>query len=190
MAVQECVGIAANARRYCIRSKYVPTGAAPPRSGRTGTRIRCGLDLKNGLDIKSKPYVMSLQKEIGMRIVCLGGGPPDCILDPDEAGQSCQRHYRYRTQSSGWGIVFSDKTMDGFRRDDPQVVAEIERSFHHWDDVDVFFRAGAWCPAAMASAASGASSTADLPGPRANSASSSVRDRVQGRTTTRGNTTW
>ena len=93
-----------------------------------------------------------------MRIVCLGGGPPDCILDPDEAGQSCQRHYRYRTQSSGWGIVFSDKTMDGFRRDDPQVVAEIERSFHHWDDVDVFFRAGAWCPAAMASAASGASS--------------------------------
>jgi anthraniloyl-CoA monooxygenase len=40
----------------------------------------------------------------------------------------------------GWGIVFSDKTMDGFREDDPQVVAEIERNFHHWDDVDVFFK--------------------------------------------------
>jgi len=40
----------------------------------------------------------------------------------------------------GWGIVFSDKTMDGFRQDDPVVVAEIERNFHHWDNVDVFFR--------------------------------------------------
>jgi anthraniloyl-CoA monooxygenase len=36
--------------------------------------------------------------------------------------------------------VFSDKTMDGFRQDDPQVVAEIERNFHHWDNVDVFFK--------------------------------------------------
>jgi hypothetical protein len=40
----------------------------------------------------------------------------------------------------GWGIVFSDKTMDGFRQDDPRVVAEIERNFHHWDNVDVFFK--------------------------------------------------
>ena len=30
--------------------------------------------------------------------------------------------------------------MDGFRQDDPKVVAEIERNFHHWDDVDVFFK--------------------------------------------------
>jgi anthraniloyl-CoA monooxygenase len=30
--------------------------------------------------------------------------------------------------------------MDGFRADDPQVVGEIERNFHHWDDVDVFFK--------------------------------------------------
>jgi anthraniloyl-CoA monooxygenase len=40
----------------------------------------------------------------------------------------------------GWGIVFSDRTMDGFRADDPQVVAEIERNFHHWDNCDVFFK--------------------------------------------------
>jgi len=40
----------------------------------------------------------------------------------------------------GWGIVFSDKTMDGFRKEDPRVVDEIERSFRHWDDIDVHFR--------------------------------------------------
>jgi anthraniloyl-CoA monooxygenase len=40
----------------------------------------------------------------------------------------------------GWGIVFSDKTMDGFREADEQVVNEIEANFHHWDDIDVHFK--------------------------------------------------
>jgi anthraniloyl-CoA monooxygenase len=40
----------------------------------------------------------------------------------------------------GWGIVFSDKTMDGFRDADEQVVNEIEANFHHWDDIDVHFK--------------------------------------------------
>jgi anthraniloyl-CoA monooxygenase len=40
----------------------------------------------------------------------------------------------------GWGIVFSDKTMDGFRDADEQVVNEIEANFHHWDDIDVFVK--------------------------------------------------
>jgi hypothetical protein len=49
----------------------------------------------------------------------------------------------------GWGIVFSDKTMDGFRADDPQVVAEIERNFHHWDNATSSSRSVASFPAAM-----------------------------------------
>jgi anthraniloyl-CoA monooxygenase len=40
----------------------------------------------------------------------------------------------------GWGIVFSDKTMAGFRDADEQVVNEIEANFHHWDDIDVHFK--------------------------------------------------
>lgn len=40
----------------------------------------------------------------------------------------------------GWGVVFSDKTMDGFRQQDPKVVGEIEANFRHWDDIDVYFR--------------------------------------------------
>jgi anthraniloyl-CoA monooxygenase len=40
----------------------------------------------------------------------------------------------------GWGIVFSDRTMDGFRAAEPRVVREIERNFRHWDDIDVFFK--------------------------------------------------
>lgn len=37
-------------------------------------------------------------------------------------------------------MVFSDKTMDGFREADPETHAAITQSFRHWDDIDVFFK--------------------------------------------------
>jgi anthraniloyl-CoA monooxygenase len=80
-----------------------------------------------------------------MRIVCLGGGPAGLYFSilMKKANPAADITVIERNQADstfGWGIVFSDKTMDGFREDDPQVVAEIERNFHHWDDVDVFFK--------------------------------------------------
>jgi anthraniloyl-CoA monooxygenase len=80
-----------------------------------------------------------------MRIVCLGGGPAGLYFSilMKKANPSCDITVIERNQADstfGWGIVFSDKTMHGFRQDDPTVVAEIERNFHHWDDVDVFFK--------------------------------------------------
>jgi anthraniloyl-CoA monooxygenase len=80
-----------------------------------------------------------------MRIVCLGGGPAglyfSILMKKANPASDITVIERNQPDSTfGWGIVFSDKTMDGFREDDPQVVAEIERNFHHWDDVDVFFK--------------------------------------------------
>ena len=80
-----------------------------------------------------------------MRIVCLGGGPAGLYFSilMKQANPACDITVIERNQPDstfGWGIVFSDKTMDGFRQDDPKVVAEIERNFHHWDNVDVFFK--------------------------------------------------
>ena len=80
-----------------------------------------------------------------MRIVCLGGGPAGLYFSilMKKADPGCDITVIERNQPDntfGWGIVFSDKTMDGFRHDDPRVVEEIERNFHHWDDVDVFFK--------------------------------------------------
>ena len=80
-----------------------------------------------------------------MRIACLGGGPAGLYFSilMKKANPACDITVIERNQADstfGWGIVFSDKTMDGFRQDDPEVVAEIERNFHHWDDVDVFFK--------------------------------------------------
>ena len=80
-----------------------------------------------------------------MRIVCLGGGPAGLYFSilMKKANPACDITVIERNQADstfGWGIVFSDQTMDGFRQDDPRVVEEIERNFHHWDNVDVFFK--------------------------------------------------
>ena len=78
-----------------------------------------------------------------MRIACLGGGPAGLYFailmkkaNPAHDITVIDRNAADNT--FGWGIVFSDKTMDGFRDADEQVVNEIEANFHHWDDIDVF----------------------------------------------------
>jgi anthraniloyl-CoA monooxygenase len=80
-----------------------------------------------------------------MRIACLGGGPAGLYFailmkkaNPTHDITVIDRNAADNT--FGWGIVFSDKTMDGFRDADEQVVNEIEANFHHWDDIDVHFK--------------------------------------------------
>src|ERR1700752_4240305 len=40
----------------------------------------------------------------------------------------------------GWGVVFSDLTVDNITANDPASAATITREFAHWDDIDVHFR--------------------------------------------------
>jgi len=37
----------------------------------------------------------------------------------------------------GWGVVFSDQTLENFRTADPETYQAITSSFAHWDDIDV-----------------------------------------------------
>ena len=80
-----------------------------------------------------------------MRIACLGGGPAGLFFAilmkkarPNSEVTVIERNRAGDT--FGWGVVFSDKTMDAFRTADARVVDEIERSFRHWDDIDVYFK--------------------------------------------------
>ena len=80
-----------------------------------------------------------------MRIAVLGGGPAGLYFSllMKQANPTCDITTFDRNAADntfGWGIVFSDKTMDGFREADEKVVNEIEANFRHWDDVDVFFK--------------------------------------------------
>ena len=79
------------------------------------------------------------------RIVCLGGGPAglySAILFRKALPRArVEVHERNRPDDTfGWGVVFSDRTMEGFRAADAPTHEAITAGFHHWDDIDVHYR--------------------------------------------------
>ena len=77
------------------------------------------------------------------RIACLGAGPAGLYFAilAKRADPSRQIVVYERNQADdtfGFGVVFSDATMSGFSRADPESHAAIVSAFQHWDDIDVF----------------------------------------------------
>jgi anthraniloyl-CoA monooxygenase len=77
-----------------------------------------------------------------MRIVCIGGGPAGLYFallmkkaNPSHSITVVERNRPYDT--FGWGVVFSDATMENMRVWDPESADEIEQAFNHWDDIEV-----------------------------------------------------
>ena len=77
-----------------------------------------------------------------MRIVCIGGGPAGLYfallmkqLDPTHRITVVERNKPYDT--FGWGVVFSDATMDTMRQWDGPTADAIEVAFNHWDDIEL-----------------------------------------------------
>ncbi len=80
-----------------------------------------------------------------MKIVCIGGGPAGLYfgllmkkLNPAHDITVVERNKPYDT--FGWGVVFSDATMDNMRQWDRETADEIQESFNHWDDIDLLFK--------------------------------------------------
>ncbi|MFO1286918.1 MAG: bifunctional salicylyl-CoA 5-hydroxylase/oxidoreductase [Rubrivivax sp.] len=80
-----------------------------------------------------------------MKIVCIGGGPAGLYfgllmkqLDPAHDITVVERNRPYDT--FGWGVVFSDATMDNMRRWDAATADEIQQAFNHWDDIELRFK--------------------------------------------------
>ncbi len=78
------------------------------------------------------------------RIVCLGGGPAGLysaiLFKKSLPNAKVEVHERNRPDDTfGWGVVFSDKTMAGFRDADGDSHDAIVGSFYHWDDIEVHF---------------------------------------------------
>ena len=80
-----------------------------------------------------------------MNIVCIGGGPAGLYfgllmkkLDPAHRVRVVERNKPYDT--FGWGVVFSDATMDNMRRCDVDTSDEISQAFSHWDDIELLFK--------------------------------------------------
>src|SRR5258708_24712097 len=72
-----------------------------------------------------------------MKIVCIGGGPAGLyfgllmkLQDPANEVTVVERNRPYDT--FGWGVVFSDATMDNLREADPVSARTIGDAFNHW----------------------------------------------------------
>ncbi|CAB3709931.1 bifunctional salicylyl-CoA 5-hydroxylase/oxidoreductase [Trinickia soli] len=80
-----------------------------------------------------------------MRIVCIGGGPAGLyfgllmkLRHPAYEVSVIERNRPYDT--FGWGVVFSDQTLENLRAADAPSAEMILDAFNHWDDIDVHFR--------------------------------------------------
>lgn len=80
-----------------------------------------------------------------MKIVCIGGGPAGLYFallmkrhNPAHDITVVERNEPYDT--FGWGVVFSDETMDNMRREDRPSAEVIHDAFNHWDDVEMLFK--------------------------------------------------
>jgi anthraniloyl-CoA monooxygenase len=80
-----------------------------------------------------------------LRIVIVGGGPAglylSLLLKRADAAHDVTVLERNRPDDTfGWGVVFSDQTLENLRAADAESYASITDNFAHWDDIDIHFR--------------------------------------------------
>ncbi|MBP6019882.1 MAG: bifunctional salicylyl-CoA 5-hydroxylase/oxidoreductase [Burkholderiaceae bacterium] len=80
-----------------------------------------------------------------MKIVCIGGGPAGLyfgllmkLQNPDNQVTVVERNRPNDT--FGWGVVFSDATLDNLKIADPISAERISQAFNHWDDIEIHFK--------------------------------------------------
>jgi len=80
-----------------------------------------------------------------MRIACIGGGPAGLYFAISMKLRDAAHHVdvfeRNRPDDTfGWGVVFSDQTVENLMANDLASGSVIRDEFAHWDDIDVHIR--------------------------------------------------
>ncbi len=80
-----------------------------------------------------------------MNVTVLGGGPAGlyyALLHKKGRPQDQVTLYERNAPDDtfGWGVVFSDQTLENFRLADEETYEAITDHFAHWDDIDIHVR--------------------------------------------------
>jgi anthraniloyl-CoA monooxygenase len=80
-----------------------------------------------------------------MKVTVLGGGPAGLyfalLLKKARPGDDISVYERNAPDDTfGWGVVFSDQTLENFRQADEETFRAITDNFAHWDDIDIHVR--------------------------------------------------
>jgi len=80
-----------------------------------------------------------------VRIVCIGGGPAGLyfsllVKKADPAADVLVLERNRPDDTFGFGVVFSDATLENLAAADGPSHEAISRSFWHWDDIDIHFK--------------------------------------------------
>src|SRR5947208_16730807 len=80
-----------------------------------------------------------------MKIVSVGGGAAGLYFallmkKADPAHDILVVERNRRDDTFGFGVVFSDATLETFADADAETYAEITRNFAHWDDIDIHYQ--------------------------------------------------
>ena len=80
-----------------------------------------------------------------MKIACVGAGPAGLYFAISVKLRDASHEIEVFERNApgvtfGWGVVFSDLTVDNITRNDPVSAAMITGEFAHWDDIDVHYR--------------------------------------------------
>ena len=78
-----------------------------------------------------------------MKTACVGAGPAGLyfaismkLRDPSHDITVFERNAQGVT--FGWGVVFSDQTVENLQANDPKSAKIIADEFAHWDDIDAW----------------------------------------------------